>query len=51
MLFTNFYRLHARLRRICGNPGISKDRANACVETGQGQEQRRPQRKGQKSKK
>ena len=50
MLFTNFYRLHSRLRRICGNPGISKDRANACVATGQGQEQRR-QRKGQKSKK
>jgi len=49
MLFTNFYRLHSRLRRICGNLGLSKDRANACVATGQRQEERR--RKGQKSKK
>jgi hypothetical protein len=49
MLFTNFYRLHSRLRRICGYLGISKDRANYCVATGQGQEQRR--RKRQKFKK
>jgi hypothetical protein len=49
MPFTNFYRLHSRLRHICGYLGISKDRANYCVATGQGQEQRR--QKGQKSRK